>query len=419
MNRRAPADGMRAVTSGPEPAAAARALKPPREVALRVCVRRVLVGGEPRDRFASRYRRLVDDGARVCLLPESLGGNGESLPRWRRFCEALREIGSVAGSPALCIHSHQLPLESYRAEADAALGPGPRFVYLDGLQMQGSGLAGKRSSANWAAIWRSRNEENPLLPVYGGFVRSSCPLLADEAAVDVLPVSGLQVPAGAAILPVHVDLAGYADAAGNVDRRRLGTELQALLAAAECLFDRDDWPTRAQRIDAASNRRLAFIVSGIGDLVMLQDADPASLSCLRTQDELVAWISRQLRDASASEAAARGALPSLDGYSALGRWFEGGHGEAWQACFDAARRRAAIRNRNLLSMSPYAVLPRSGKVDPRFTDLLPLIRHADTWSFAGRPRFSGWNSNEVSNFHERARAIIQASQAATLVAAGV
>jgi len=404
----------------PEPGTGSLHIEAPREAALRVDVQAVLDDEEARVGFTRSYRQLADRGIRVCLRPEHIGADNDEAGRWRDFCAVLGDFRRPGEHPAFCIHSHQLPLDRYRAEADRALGAGARYVQLDGLQMQpAAGRVRDRSAANWQAVWRARTAGNPLLPVYGGFARSSCPLLADEAAVDVLPASGLQVPAGAGILAVRADLAAFADDAGRVDERSLAAALEATLEAAEQYFDSDCWATRAQRQDAVANRRIAFIVTGIGDLVLRQGADPSSLACLRSLDELLAGMRQVLRDVSACRAREHGPLPSLDGYAALGAWFAGSHGETWQACFDAARRRSATRNRNLMAMSPYAVLPASGRADPRCMDLLPLIRHADTWSFAGRPPLDGWNINEFKHFHERARAVIRASQAPALIAAGV
>ena len=86
--------------------------------------------------------------------------------------------------------------------------------------------------------------------------------------------------------------------------------------------------------------------------------------------------------------------------------------------FEAARRRAAVRHRNLLAISPYSVLPSQSACDPAYADLLPLLAIADAWAFSGGHRFEGWNLSQFKHFHTRARAIIQASQATTRIAAG-
>ena len=78
-----------------------------------------------------------------------------------------------------------------------------------------------------------------------------------------------------------------------------------------------------------------------------------------------------------------------------------------------------MRHRNLLAISPYAVLPRRSHAHAGFTDLLPVIRQADTWAFAPAASFDGWNINQFKHFHKRARAIIQGSQDAAVIAAGV
>jgi hypothetical protein len=114
-----------------------------------------------------------------------------------------------------------------------------------------------------------------------------------------------------------------------------------------------------------------------------------------------------------------GEVPSLSRACPPRNWFAGPHKQAWQARFDNARLNATVRNRNLLALSPYAVLPASDRPTPRFMDLLPLLGLADVWAFAGAPRLAGWNVTQFKYFHMRARAIIQASQIASRVAAGV
>jgi hypothetical protein len=70
-------------------------------------------------------------------------------------------------------------------------------------------------------------------------------------------------------------------------------------------------------------------------------------------------------------------------------------------------------------MSPYAVLPEGGDVEAGFTDLLPVLAHADAYAFAGQPPLSGWNIKAFRNFHSRAWAIMQRRNARSLIAAGV
>jgi hypothetical protein len=73
----------------------------------------------------------------------------------------------------------------------------------------------------------------------------------------------------------------------------------------------------------------------------------------------------------------------------------------------------------MLVMSPYAVLPERSPAGSNFVDLLPVLHHADAFSFAN-PRVADFRScAEFANFHRRAWAVMQRRNAASLVAAGV
>jgi hypothetical protein len=391
------------------------------ETPVRASLRELQACVEARGAFVQDVKALVDRGIPVCVHARDPGD--DPVGSWQAFCRTLAALSpSPAAAPlALCVYSHPLPLDVFQSVTDALFGRGPRYVYLDGLQMNTrlDGTARKRNRANWDALWTSCQSGQPLLPVYGGIARSSCPLLADEAADTVLPVSGLQLPADSACLPLRLNLARFTDNRGDIDEVRLTQSLRVGLAEADGLLDHLTWPTAAQRGDARANRRIAVVLTGIGDLVAARRADPTRLACLRDLEDLLGRLRETLEAASAELASVRGPLPSLDNICAANTWFEGSHGDAWQACFNAARQKTAVRHRSLLSLSPYAILPRSDHSDPGYTDLLPLLRYADTWSFADPASFAGWSCAQFRHFHERARATIQSSQASSLVAASV
>jgi hypothetical protein len=73
----------------------------------------------------------------------------------------------------------------------------------------------------------------------------------------------------------------------------------------------------------------------------------------------------------------------------------------------------------MLVLSPYSILPAAPDCQPEFTDLLPVIGHADAWSFASGADLSGWSIAEYQRFHRRAWAVIQGHNARSVVAAGV
>ncbi|MBT8143583.1 MAG: hypothetical protein KJO55_02720 [Gammaproteobacteria bacterium] len=389
-----------------------------------VSIQRALENG---DRSKLLARRLLTAACKapICLHPVDLPGGSAGLSGWRRFCEWLRDAAARErinlNGLATSVHSHHLPLADFHAITDSFFGAGQRFVFLDSLQMQShcDDRVATVAARNWTYLWRQRTAPRPVLPVYGGLVRSTCPLLADEAAVATLPVTGLQVPAHTAWLPIQLDLAGLADPHGYLDRSVLKRVIRAALQEADRRIDQSCWPGRRRQTDARLNRRIAMIVSGIGDLVVRRGEDPGAFSCLRSMHDLIGEIRAELRAVTAQLARQFGEVPSLSRACPSGNWFEGSHHRAWQAEFDKARLSAAVRHRNLLALSPYSVLPAVDPPTPRFMDLLPLLGLADAWAFAGGSRLASWNVTQFQYFHLRARAIIQAAQGASRIAAGV
>ncbi|MGI9262245.1 MAG: hypothetical protein ACR2QR_09435 [Woeseiaceae bacterium] len=397
---------------------------PPHGAAEVVSVRGALENGARAEGLLERTLAAARQ-APLCLHPVDLPSGATGIAEWRRFCEWLR-AAAVRNNVSLTalatsVHSHHLPLAEFHTVSDSFFGAGQRFVFLDSLQMQShrNEKVATTSSANWTYLWRARESSRQVLPVYGGFVKSICPLLADEAAVTALPVTGLQAPAHSAWLPVHLDLAVLADEKGCLDSENLVQVTAEALQVADQLIEQSRWPGRRRQADARLNRRIALIVSGIGDLVARRGHDPGDLSCLRSMHRLIEKIRRELYAGTAQLARQYGEVPSLSRACPPGNWFQGPHHHAWQARFDKARLDATVRHRNLLVLSPYSVLPSVIRPTPRYMDLLPLLRLADAWAFAGPQGLSGWNVTQFKYFHMRARAIIQASQGASRVAAGV
>jgi len=414
--RSAPAIG-RAITFpplGPAPHGAAEV----------VSVRSALENGE-RSRLLIKRLLTAAVQAPLCLRPVDLPGGQAGVTGWSRFCEWLQDAAARnrvnVNGLVTCVHSHHLPLADFHAMTDSFFGVGQRFVLLDSLQLQchPNEKVSAVAAANWTYLWQQRETSRPVLPIYGGLVRSACPLLADEAAVTVLPDTGLQVPAHSAWLPIQLDLSALADQYGCVDGSMLKRVISEALQEADRRIDRSHWPGRRRQADARLNRRIAMIITGIGDLVIRRDEDPGALSCLRSMHDLIGEIRGEVRAVTAQLARQFGEVPSLSRACPPGNWFEGSHHQAWQARFDKARLNAAVRHRNLLALSPYSVLPSGDSPTPRFMDLLPLLGLADAWAFAGASRLSNWNVTQFKYFHLRARAIIQAAQSASRIAAGV
>jgi len=393
--------------------------------AQRVSVREVLDDGTAGKAFIRRLCELVGEGIPVNLSPEDFCNEESGVDSWQRFCEVIRAAllsRKLSGrNIGLCIHSHQMPLEAYRLVADVVLGPGPRYVFLDSLQMaaHGNPVVEQRAEANWSFLWRQRGMAGPLMPVYGGIVRSACPLLADEVAATVLPGPGPHAPVGSAWLPIMLPMMEFATPGGQIKWQLLLPAIRKSLAIAEKMLDLVSWYGSDQQADAWENRRLAISVTGLGDLVQQRGEDPTSLECLRWLVDVVTRIRGELYEQSGRTAARAGAIPALGEANHVSQWSAGPHRESWRQHWELAVRQSAVRHRNLLVVSPYSIIPTGASAAPAYSDLLPVIALADAWNFAGPPDFRGWNVAQYRHFHRRARATIQGSHTASFVAAGV
>lgn len=395
-------------------------------VPLRVAVRRTLASDVATGNLLSRIASLLRDRVPVTLSLTDLGG-GETVMRsldeiCTRVRAALPADSLRAGLVGTCLNSHQLPLKAYMIICNTLFGTGPRYVALDSLQMQhhGNTQVEEESDRNWDFLWQQRAAaDTTLLPVYGGSVRTPCPLLADEASGSVLPEFGVHVPAESAWLPIRLDLAELSDGRGSPDRAALGEAIHGCLNLGEELLGLLHWPGPEQAGDAWINRRMAILLEGIGDLVVERGEDPSDLGCLQRLNALVARIHTELWDASRAAARAREPLPSLVNMDPSTRWDDATHREDWNNRWQRALASAAVRHRNLLVISPYSVLPRGRDCRAEFMDLLPVLEHADAFGFADPPRLPGWSVDEFKSFHRRAWAIIKRQKSASFVAAGV
>jgi hypothetical protein len=361
----------------------------------------------------------------LTLALTDLGGGDSALQSMQHFCELLQFGLSGRGLSArgigLCLHSHQMPLQAFSVIANSVLGKGPRYVFLDSLQMirHCNPTVQDVTDANWLFLWRQRKYPTPVLPAYGGMVRSACPLLSEEVAASVLPVAGVQVPANTAWLPIEIPLTTFTDSSGRIEWRRLVPALTDAVNIAEQVHDHLAWSCPPQQADAQLHRRLAFSLTGLGDLVLRRAWCPTNLDSLNWLGEIVIRIRRELYAASAKLAQKTGVLPAFVRADPSIGLDDGPQRDIWRSRWQSAVRESAVRHRNILVLSPYSVLPGAPDCNPEFTDLLPVIRHADAWSFACRADLSGWSIVEYQRFHRRAWAVIQGHNARPVVAAGV
>lgn len=341
----------------------------------------------------------------------------------RQLERLLRHLRRASSAPCidrrrlgLTLRSQSLPLPAYLVMSRVWLGDGPRYVMLDETQSAG---ATDSERAVFSTLYQQRTRQRSLSPVYGGGLRSRCPLLPDENGTALTAPFALLAPASSAWLPLSFNLCRFCDRHGRLRQAELLAALRAALGLADQLLDHLYWSDASQRLDARENRRIAFLPEGIGDLVLLQRADPAAMDCLRTLDRLFAALHECLWDESRRLAAQRGVLPALAARNGLHNLPDASARHHWRQRWQQAVAQVAVRHRNLLVMSPYALLPQNGASASAFADLLPLLSWADAVSFAGRPRFAGWRIEEYRAFHRRAAAVMRRRNATSLVATGV
>ena len=136
-------------------------------------------------------------------------------------------------------------------------------------------------------------------------------------------------------------------------------------------------------------------------------------------DYLMALMSRirtVALEATRELAKLSGCLPALygDGH-ACAEVMNGKH-TAWSQRWRAAVDKHAIRNRNLIVLSPWSVFPSVGDPDGDYKDLLPLLRFADACVIPEPPRSSKWNISEFIALHQRAWAVLEKEHARELIA---
>ncbi len=377
------------------------------------------------EHFLNRLAGLIYDGVPVTLSLKELGPDDGGIEDLETLCSAVRSFfgadKALLSKIGLCLHSHQIPLQAYLLISRTLLGSGPRYVILDSLQMKHhkNSRVQEETEKNWSFLWRQRDLGNPLLPAYGAGVRTGCPLLGDEAAEAVIPLHGIQVPAGSAWLPIGLHLPHFADDKGHMDWPLLQSALESSIDLGDQLLDVLSWTTASQRSDALLNRRLAIVVSGVGDLVQLHGNDPGCLKCLQWIDGIMRRVRETLWDRSHVIAGQTGLLPALARSDPSGGLCDHSHRQNWQRRWHLALASSAVRHRNLLVMSPYSVLPEGGDDTAGFTDLLPILVHADAYAFASPPPHGGRNIGDFKRFHRRAWAVMQQRNASSLIAAGV
>lgn len=269
----------------------------------------------------------------------------------------------------------------------------------------------QQSAEVWQHLWAMRNlaRVSAMLPAA---VTSPCPLLPDEAASGVLMASLTAIPLDSAWVPLEVNLSGYVGDNGGLRLSLLDAALCAAVEKGEQAHDATRWSCAAHYNDSRLNRRLAIFVRGWGDVVARRGVDPESLATLRDMQTLANHVATVLTAASRAMADSNGYCPALDVAGA--RVLQ--HGREMNARWRRAIGENAVRHRNLLTISPWDVFPRQQPADFRYTNLLPLLKCANSVSFRRDVDIGHWNVKEFRGFHERTSAILRDSSGLPAIA---
>ena len=393
--------------------------------AIRVSVQQTLQSQLTTEHLVRRIALLAHEQVPLTLAIWELGAEDESISALEDFCAIVRAALTAEGlEPAdigISMQSHLVPLKAYLVISTALLGCGPRYIVLDSLQMRHHecDIVQAEAQDNWSFLWSVRNASPTVIPAYAAGVTTRCPLLGDETATAILPEGGQQAPVQSAWLPMRISLPDFSDGRGRIDWDSLETSLRLAVDTGDRILEHLYWHLPQQRNDAWHNRRLAISIDGVGDLVVERGADPKDLHCLKWIDEAVARIHATLWDRTRTLAQRTEPLPALLSNWPAVSWDCDIKKSNWDVRWRRAVANCAVRHRNLLVMSPYAVLPKCSAASYDFVDLLPALHHADAFSF-GTPRNEGFrNCTEFATFHRRAWAVMQRRNAASLVAAGV
>lgn len=342
--------------------------------------------------------QLVDLVARE--IPVAVRPTGFAAAESAALLEFCRLLADGLGGAGLDARTLELTVDARCVPPDAALYLARQRLGVGALNV----LADAAAFARWQPwLWRTRGDPRRRIGMWTA-VHSACPLLGDEAASEVLPGLALQVPAQTAWWVARVSIDRFVGAGREMDRAALMTRLCDVLDRAERLHDTSSWPTPAMQQDAWLNRRVAIRLGGIGDLVVALGLDPRAHATFALLNDLLSSLRTGLVQHSHRLAARAETLPAIAAASPGPAASDETSRAEWQQRWLCAVRRSATRHRNLLAMSPYAVFPR-GSADLRYTDLLPLLRHADVCAIDERPPLTRWNAEDFGAFHARVRAI--------------
>lgn len=371
--------------------------------------------------FRDQAFALLVRGLRLSVAITGFGADAEAPDLFRRLCEVLavaaRDACARPGRIEIAVAADALTPRLIWLIRREILGEGPVYLIADGERMSPTDVGSTIPLCEefWQQLWQLR-DVSLLRAACASMVSSQCPLLSAELATSILPSTGVQVPAGTAWVPMKLDLARFTDARGVVRQTALEVALHRCVEMGDMLHDLLRWPTAMMRHDAWLNRRLAVVITGVGDLAKRRQLDPKQFRCLRSLDELLFWMQQTLQTKTRLIAQQTNCLPALE-LSDPGHLLSAGVArDDWRMRWCRAVDEAAVRHRNLMVLSPWSVFPENQPADMRYADLLPLVAYGDACAFSRSATISHWNFNEFKNFHQRAWAALQQRDAATLIA---
>lgn len=377
---------------------------------------------------ANRFRQQAYDtlvnGLPLSVSVNELGDGNHAYAALCSVCDLLRLAMHDAGASPSCIEvvvaaKALSPRDAWLARSER-LGDGPVHILLGRAAMQTDRSDPERAHHGriWSQLWHA-HACGQVRAAYAPVVVPQCYLLTAEVANCILPATGIQVPDGSAWLPMRLDVARFANRSGSLNESGIEHALRRCVEIGDALHDLIFWSTAQTRHDAWSNRRLAIVLTGFGDLISRRALDPKRFASLKELSELLRWIQDVLQGQSRVIARRNGHLPSLE-QSDPSHAFPSGHvRNGWRTRWLDAVESTAVRHRNLVVLSPWSVFPARQAADYRYADLLPLLGRANACSFSSPPPLSHWNSGKFKSFHQRAWAVLQQRSTAFQIAEGL
>lgn len=351
---------------------------------------------------------------RVC----DLGSGQQAHERLGLICDkighAFQRTGLDPSALEITVDAESVGPQAVWKIRGMALGAGTVNLVLNDALMSSTQPPDAIAADNfWLQLWHLRTSS--VMSAFWPSARSRCALLSSESSADVLPDIGVQAPGQSAWLSCQLDLVEFADASGTIDKKTLQQSIQTSVDEAEDMHDTTVWPTPAMQQDAWFNRRLAIRIVGIGDIAMRRGLDPELHASIRELDSLIRHIRCVAEQHSRQIAQTRETLPAITAANPCRHMGPGVARETWERRWLQAVKRTAIRHRNLIVMSPWSVFPHNCP-DYCYTNLLPLLVHADACAFRRTISIAGWNAKEIKHFHHRTWAVRQTAESAMVVA---